>query len=222
MIDLFGISIHDPDVVFTDLGLAILGAYLGRRLWRVPGRGSLGTAGVIIIGGLASAALWGAAFHGFFPGGTGTPTGFVAWMAVAGSILVVAATLLELGLRVIAPRMPRTIGRGIVVAYAMAFAAVVGLVDESFSTIVGFYGPALVFFLLVAAWKAARSNSAGWRLVALSFLFSAVAAVLQQTRVSIHPDYFDHNAVYHVVQGVALVVLYAGFRRLSEAATVPA
>jgi hypothetical protein len=41
--------------------------------------------------------------------------------------------------------------------------------------------------------------------------------VLQQAGVSIHPVYFDHNAVYHVVQAVAVVLLYLGFQRSPEA-----
>jgi hypothetical protein len=40
--------------------------------------------------------------------------------------------------------------------------------------------------------------------------------VLQQAGVAVHPVYFDHNAVYHLVQAVALVLLYLGFRRVSE------
>jgi hypothetical protein len=35
--------------------------------------------------------------------------------------------------------------------------------------------------------------------------------------VSIHPVYFNYNAVYHVVQGVALVLLYRGFLRAGTA-----
>ena len=34
--------------------------------------------------------------------------------------------------------------------------------------------------------------------------------------MSIHPEHFDHNAVYHVLQGVALVLLYRGFLRVPE------
>ena len=41
MIELLGVTIHEPDVVFTDLGLAILGVYLGWRLWTAPRRGTL-------------------------------------------------------------------------------------------------------------------------------------------------------------------------------------
>jgi hypothetical protein len=46
---------------------------------------------------------------------------------------------------------------------------------------------------------------------------SILAALLQQARVSIHPVYFNHNAVYHVVQGIALVLLYRGFLRTAKA-----
>ena len=94
-----GISIPKPDVVFTDLGLAILGAYLGWRLWTARGEGMLPRTGVVVVGGLASAAFWGAIFHAFFPANTATPAGFMAWIPVALSILVVAlVSLLGFGL----------------------------------------------------------------------------------------------------------------------------
>jgi hypothetical protein len=94
-----GFAIHDPDVVLTDLALALLGAYLGWRLGTAPGRGPMTGSGVVIMSALASAAFWGAMFHAFFPGGTATRSGFIAWIPVVLSILIVAAALLELGLR---------------------------------------------------------------------------------------------------------------------------
>ena len=92
-------SIHDPDVVFTDLGLAILAGWLAWRLGTAPGRGQMTKAGAVLLGGLASAAFWGAIFHAFFPEDTTTLPGFIAWIPVVLSILVVGATLLELSLR---------------------------------------------------------------------------------------------------------------------------
>ena len=44
---------------------------------------------------------------------------------------------------------------------------------------------------------------------------SVAAAVMQQMGVAIHPVHFDHNAVYHVVQSGAVILLYLGFRRAS-------
>jgi hypothetical protein len=212
-----GLAIHDPDVVFTDLGLAILAAWLGWRLWARTGPGTPARAGVLLLGGLASAAFWGAIFHAFFPANTATLAGFIAWIPVSLSILVVGATLLAVSLRLLAPRLTPRIRRALVAVYAAAFAAVVLLIDESFSTIVRFYGPPLLLFLVAAARQAIRRASAAWTLIAVAFTVSAGAAVLQQAEVSIHPVYFDHNAVYHVVQAVAVVLLYLGFQRSPEA-----
>jgi hypothetical protein len=200
---------HEPAVVLTDLALAILGAVLW---WRLAGPGAA------IMGGLASAAFWGAIFHAFFPEQTATPLGFGAWLAVAFSILIVAAALLDLSLSVFMARLTpggspgnMKLRRAIVALYCMLFAAVVLFIDESFSAIVLLCGPTLVLGLAAAAFEAIRTRSSGWALVALGLTVSAAAALLQQTRVMLHPVYFDHNAVYHVVQGAAVVLLYLGF-----------
>jgi hypothetical protein len=202
---------HEPAVVLTDLALAILGAVLW---WRLAGLGAT------IMGGLASAAFWGAIFHAFFPARTATPLGFVAWLPVALSILIVAAALLTMALSLLAPRLPVTVRRTIVTGYAVGFAGAVLFIDESFSTIVLLYGPTLVLGLIAAAFEAIRTRSRGWALVALGLTVSAAAALLQQARVALHPVYFDHNAVYHVVQAAAVVLLYLGFheRRPTPAA----
>jgi hypothetical protein len=70
--------------------------------------------------------------------------------------------------------------------------------------------------LIVVGRQALRVPSTGWTLVTTGLILSALAALLQQLRVSIHQVYFDHNAVYHVVQSLALVFLYFGCRRAPE------
>ena len=213
MIGLLGVTIHDPDVVFTDLGLALLGGYLGWRLWNGPGQRMLLRTGGLLMGGLASAALWGAVFHALFPAGTATPAGFLIWVPVALSIVLAASVMLELSLRLLVPRIQLGVRRSIVATYAVVFAVVVLLVHESFSSIVYFYTPALVLLLIAAGQEALRSRDTGWTLIAIGLIMSAGAAMLQQAKVVVHPVYFDHNAVYHVVQAIALVFLYFGWRR---------
>jgi len=213
VIGLLGVTIHDPDVVFTDLGLALLGGYLGWRLWKAPGPRMLLRTGALLMGGLASAALWGAVFHAFFPAGTATPAGFLIWVPAALSIVLAASVMLELSLRLLLPRIQSRVRRLIVATYAVVFAVVVLLVHESFSSIVYFYTPALVLLLIAAGEQALRSRDAGWTLITTGLIMSAGAAMLQQARVAVHPVYFDHNAVYHVVQAIALVFLYFGWRR---------
>jgi hypothetical protein len=207
--------IHDPDVVYTDLGLALLGGFLAWRLWRHGDRGYLTKAGVIIMAALASAALFGAIFHAFFPANTTSRAGFFAWIPVSLSITVVSTTLLSVGLRVLLPRLSSGVRRPLVTAYAVVFAVVVLLIDESYGTIVRFYAPTLVLFLVAAVREALRGAGKGWWLLSLSFTLSIIAATLQQARIALHETYFDHNALYHVVQAVALIVLFAGFKRVS-------
>ena len=209
-------TIHDPDVVLTDLALAALGAWFAWRL-RAVRTGELGLSPSVLMGGLASAALWGAVFHAFFPENTATLPGRLAWIPVTLSIVVAAAMLLEMGLRLLGRRVGEGLRRGVVAAYAGAFALVVVLVDESFTTIVRFYVPALLFLLVMASIRAARAGG-GWTPIAVGLACSAGAAVLQQMRVALHPVYFDHNAVYHVVQAAALVILYIGFERVGRTA----
>jgi hypothetical protein len=212
MIDLLGYPIHDPDVVFTDLGLAALGAYLGRRLWvrSLPARAS--RAGAVLMGGLASAAFWGAIFHAFFPENTATRAGFIAWIPVALSIVVAAAIMLQLSLGILAAGLPTAWQSAGVLIYSAAFTGVVLLVDESFSSIVRFYLPVLAL-LCIAAGREVVRRAGGWSLILTGLLVSVLAALLQQARVVIHPSYFDHNALYHVVQSIALAFLYLGFHR---------
>ena len=209
---------NEPDVVLTDVGLALLGAYFAWRLWAQRGGGPLRIPGVLLMAGLASAAFWGAVFHAFFPDRTATPVGFVFWLPVVVSILLVAATLLDLALRLVIPRLGLHARRVVVALYAAGFLGFILFVDESFTAIVRFYAPALVLFLAASAWRALRTHSRAWTLIASGFAVSAGAAVLQQAGVSVHPTYFDHNALYHVVQAAALVLLFLGFR---HTATMP-
>ena len=206
------IAIPDPDVVFTDLGLAALGGYFA---WRLRGR-----TGMMVMAGLASAAFWGAMFHAFFPAQTATTGGYGIWLLVAFSIAVVAESLLDFGLRILVDRLsPRAsarntrVRRGVVFGYCIFFAAIVLFVDESFSTIVRVYAPILLLALIA-------SLVARWWYIASGLVMAALASLLQQARVALHPVYFDHNAVYHVLQAVALVLLYWGFhgRRADQTA----
>jgi hypothetical protein len=116
---------------------------------------------------------------------------------------VVAEALLDFSLRILVPGLKAR--PAIILIYCLGFALVILVVDESFSTVVKLYTPTLVLAFIAAA--ADRRP-----LIASGLLLSAIAALLQQAHVALHPVYFDHNAVYHVVQAAALVILYFGFR----------
>jgi hypothetical protein len=213
--ELLGLTLHDPDVALTDLGLALLGGFLGLQLWRAPGQSAFRKNGAVLMAGLANAALWGGIFHAFFPAGTATLPGFLAWIPVTLSIAVAAGAMLDLSSRLLLPRIPSRIQRSLIATYGIAFVVVVLFVHESFSTIVYFYTPALLLLLFAAAREALRARDIGWSLISAGLVVSMAAALLQQAKIAVHPMYFDHNAVYHMVQALALLFLYAGWRRAS-------
>jgi hypothetical protein len=81
------------------------------------------------------------------------------------------------------------------------------------------YVPALVF-LGVAFLLAYRRRKMPILLIGFigvcTMLFAAAA---QQAKIGIHPVYFDHNALYHVLQGIALFMVFLSARescRLAE------
>ena len=73
----------------------------------------------------------------------------------------------------------------------------------------------LVLGFLVRWWLEVRSPSVA--LGAAGLLLSIAGAVLQQARLGIHPTWFNHNDLYHVIQAGALWLVYRAGRRLGDA-----
>ncbi|HUP18666.1 MAG TPA: hypothetical protein VM778_01800 [Gemmatimonadota bacterium] len=59
-----------------------------------------------------------------------------------------------------------------------------------------------------------RSPSAGWILAGVAV--AAAGSAVQRSGLSIHPHWFDHNALYHVVQMAAAGLLYRGGLQLED------
>lgn len=208
-LEFFGVTLHEADVALTDVGLALLGSWCARRLWQRRAGCVLRYDGALIMGALAAAALFGAVFHAFFPAKTSTRAGFLMWMPVAASIAIASAAMLTASFRRIF-RLSDVARRLAVGVYAAAFVLAVLFIDESYGTIVIFYGPALLLLLAVGVRESLRGADPAWRSLTAGLALSVIAALLQQARVIVHPVYFDHNALYHVVQSIALVLIYRG------------
>jgi hypothetical protein len=207
---LFGLTIHEADVALTDAALAVLGAWIAWRLWRHTARGPMHADGARINAALAAAALGGGLYHAFFPIVNGARGGRPLWIATTTAIALATAGMLTMALRLLAP----SITQHVVISTALvaAFVGTIVFVDQTYRTVVLFYGPVLLLLLVAALREARRSRSRAWWMVAGGLVLSVVAAGLQQARVALHPVYVDHNALYHVVQALALIILYRGLR----------
>ena len=73
----------------------------------------------------------------------------------------------------------------------------------------------LVLAFLLRWWGKERSPAAAHGVAGM--LLSIAGAVLQQSRLGIHPVWFNHNDLYHVVQAVALWLLQRAALSLRDA-----
>ncbi|MBW3553785.1 MAG: hypothetical protein KY466_09745 [Gemmatimonadetes bacterium] len=213
MIELFGIAIHEPDVALTDLALAVESALFAWLLRARGARRTLRTLLVALFVALAASSLLGALFHAFFPAKAAAASGRAMWLLVTGAIGGVAAVLWLLDALLLGGE--RAVRRALPLAglYLAGFMAVIAFVDDSYATVIVFYLPPLLLLTGIAAVRVLRERSTTWALVLAGLLLSFAAAAAQFLGVALHPRYFNANAVYHVVQGIALAVLFVGFRR---------
>jgi hypothetical protein len=102
--------------------------------------------------------------------------------------------------------------RPVAVLLAVAYATVVLFVNRTFLMAILMYLPATLFLLIamVASWSRERSRRLLLGIIGLVLTF--LAAGVQQVKIAIHPVYFDHNALYHLIQFVALWLVFVAAR----------
>jgi len=102
-------------------------------------------------------------------------------------------------------------------AAVLIFAAYVATVvagSSAFRVAIINYLAGLVF-LAIALARLYASNRSRAALVGLMGLFlTAAASIAQQIHISIHPHYFNHNALYHLLEAIALLLIYISGRSL--------
>lgn len=198
----------EPAVTLTDYGLTLLCAALA-WLARSHVRADLRPWAMGLFGGSGAAALFGGTVHGFF--GDAATLGYrILWPA---TILTVGATGLAawgLGARIDGqPASTRWITRIAGLAY-VGYVAVVLAGWQAFAVAVAFYLPAVIYLTVRFAQAYRRRPTPSRRRALVGFGLTFAAAAIQQLQIPVHPVWFDHNALYHVVQAAAFILLYQG------------
>ncbi len=199
----------EPDVTLTDVGLAIecgIFALLIARRW--PPATPLSLWFAVFFASIGVAALAGAAVHGrFLPDSTSTQwlVPLVALGVTALAAWCITAALLGEG----------TTARWLAQLAAVEFfvyCGVVLFVTRSFTIAIVNYVPALTVLCIVFVRESRRHRAAGprWGATALALMF--VGSVVQFRRVAVHPVYFNHNALYHTIEAIALLFMFGAAR----------
>ncbi len=204
----------EPDVTLTDYALALectlfaflllscRGSSAGLRPWFV-----------VFFGSVAAASVCGGTVHGFFL--DRETWGYaVLWRAMFLAVGVTALASWVLGARLLSsPRVARWITLAALVAFLVYSVIVLSRATEFWIALLMVF-PAHVFLAAAFVRAYLRERHRSLRLAVCGFGLSFLASVLQQLGVGIHPSLFNHNALYHVLQAIALFLFFLGARRM--------
>lgn len=186
-------SVHEPMTLATDLMLAIAALMFAARLWRVHRMWAL----AFLFTGAGS--FFGGMHHGFAPQ-LPPVTALVLWKATVFSIGIASFFLLAGSNRKLA-----------VVAVVKLIVYLSWMVThDDFVYVIVDYGLTLLVVGIVVRTR--------W--VIASIVVSVIGALVQQSGFALH-RHFNHNDLYHVIQLLALWLLYRGGKVMSRSTERP-
>jgi len=205
----------EPDVTLTDYGLALECAFLATFLALKSTRQKmLRDAGMFFFVFLGLSAITGGTVHGFFPD-QNSPGHRHLWQATLQLIGLAAFSTWILASGILAKGRP---GRWLAVAafpQIALYSTLAFLVTQEFWIAFTIYLPAALLLLAGFCCGAWRDGHRFLLVGASGSVLSLLSSFLQFMRIGIDPVYFNHNALAHVVQCVALVLIFLGIRYVS-------
>lgn len=201
------IAVHEADVALTDFALAVECAIfvvlIARKLAPSGYRKWL----IALFGSISTGALFGGLAHAYFPDNQ------VVWVSTMLSVGVSALACWNLSAEVLGKEW--RLFRIAMAAQFVVYATVVVIGWRAYKLVIADYLPAAVFLLFACVITKRRNPALG--IVAIGLVMTFVAAGIQL--MGVDAPGISHNALYHVVQGVALLVMFVGFVRQSQPQT---
>lgn len=200
------------DVSLTDYALTVECACFAYRMaWLRTANSSFRTAFIAFFLSIAVAAAAGGTVHGFFL--DKNTVGYrVLWPF---TLIVMGITALS-GIHIAAAlQFPRTVAvyiNRVALAVFLAYIVVVLFIRSDFLIAILDYLPALIFIGTAFLLAHFRRKKPAFLIGFLGVCVMLVAAAAQQAKLGIHPQYFDHNALYHFLQAIALFMVFLAAR----------
>ena len=198
------------DVAMTDYGLTILCFFFVFVLTKYRSNSSARSWFSILFFSVGLSAALGGTVHGFIHEDTLLHTIFWRSTIVVIGISALSAWMIgrvlilnKIGQKTV--RIIAFLNFGLYVLYVLFF-------NQRFAVAVANYLPAAIFLLIAFAkvYKQTVNRLAFFALLGLILTFWA--ALIQQLEIGLHDRYFNHNALYHVIQAIGLYLVFRGVR----------
>lgn len=196
--------VHEPATLLTD---CLLAALAGGLAWHLPQHRPSSNRPLrwwsIALALTALTALVGGLYHGFAPN---FPAAVAVWWTLTLVLLAFVSAAMGLTLVHELSASPRW---QLLVAAKLVCTVVAILALPRFVVAIADYGAVMLAWVIAAILT--RRAWSGWMLAGVGL--SVIGAVIQQMHWGLSPR-FNHNDLYHVVQGFAIFCFYRAGRRL--------
>ncbi|MEK6890123.1 MAG: hypothetical protein AABX35_02945 [Nanoarchaeota archaeon] len=203
--------LQQPAVAITDFILTLETIILAFIILNISVKSKLKGVSFLFYISLALGSLIGGIVHGFFPD-IGSFWNLILWKITMISIGLVALFAWLIAGNLVLPKYNKLILY--VASLEFIFYCIFVLfVDSQFKIAILNYFPAIIFLFISFGILCFRKNySSLWGLAGIILTF--VAVWIQEAQISLHSIYFNHNALYHLVQGIALLLIFFALKRI--------
>jgi hypothetical protein len=203
--------IAEPATLLTDYALAGVTAWLALLLFRERGDRRARSLWTLAFAALALGALLGGTWHGFAPVLSETALTLL-WKATVLAIGVASFGMLAGSS---AATTPPAGAKALFWIAAAKLALYSGwmLFHGEYIWVIADTGLALGAVVALHVWSAVRARDRASLWILGGAAASLLAAAVQARGFALHPN-FNHNDLYHVIQIGAMLLFYAGARRL--------
>jgi len=207
----------EPAITLTDYALAIECAVFVFALVRLDARDqTLRFWFIVFFASISAASVFSGSVHGFFLPASSRGRS-ILWPATLLSILVTSLAAWTIGAILLLDERGAALVRRLAIAQLMLFSLVVLFVTSKFYVAIIAYLPSTLFllFALLTTYRRRPDAALRWGVVGLALTLGAAA--VQQLHIGIHAVYFNHNALYHVIEGAALLMIFLAAKSISNA-----
>jgi hypothetical protein len=193
----------EPDVTITDyilaaqcLGLALL---IYRKSANMPW--------LLLFGSLGAASLIGGTVHGFFPDESSLAYA-ILWRLTLLSIGGTAFAGWYVGSAFLKDKRMAAWIEKAAIAEFLLFSAIVIFYSQLFLLAALNYLLAVIFLIVVFLCGYFKTKEKAFLFGLASMAFTLLGSFVQIAKISLHPDYLNHNALYHAIQFIAIWLLF--------------
>jgi len=208
--------VTEPDVAITDYLLALECTLFVWLLYRrTPSSRAIRNSFALFFAATAVAATAGGTVHGFFLDAS-SRAGNLLWRVALLALGFTAFALWSLfALLLFSPRVSNAI-RVVAGIELLGYAVLVLTASRSFRVAIAEYVPAVLMLCVAFVLMYLRGRDPTLLAGAGGIALAIVASYLQQRHVGIHPVYFNHNALYHLLEAVALLLVFRAAWRITR------